>query len=115
MTNPVDELAARVVNEHLIIGPRTGQCLCGWGDGGDILTLGRPHAAHLVEKLREAGVLKETAESDYQLWLTALVDQAVDGVTHVFPEHLDSVRDNGTQLFVRVESDGTIRLEAATL
>ena len=57
--NPVDELTARVINEHLIIGPRTGQCVCGWGDGSDVRTLGRPHAAHLVEKLREAGVLKE--------------------------------------------------------
>lgn len=59
-TTAVDVLAARVLQEHLIVGPRTGQCLCGFGDETmPVQFLGRPHAVHVVEMLREAGVLKE--------------------------------------------------------
>jgi hypothetical protein len=54
---PVDELAARVLDEHLLTGPRPGQCRCGWGDGSDVRTLGRSHSKHVVKQLRAAGAL----------------------------------------------------------
>lgn len=51
---------ARVLQEHLLVGPRPGQCLCGWGDESmPVRFLGRPHGEHVVEMLREAGALKE--------------------------------------------------------
>jgi hypothetical protein len=56
----VDILAARVLDEHLLSGPRPGQCLCGFGGATmPVRFLGRPHAAHVVEQLRAAGVLKD--------------------------------------------------------
>jgi hypothetical protein len=55
----VDALAARILDEHLLSGPRPGQCLCGFGDATmPVRFLGRPHAAHVVEQLRAAGVLR---------------------------------------------------------
>lgn len=54
---PVDQLAARVLDDHLLTGPLTGQCRCGWGDGSDTRTLGRSHSAHVVEQLGAAGAL----------------------------------------------------------
>lgn len=55
----VDELAARILDEHLLSGPRPGQCLCGFGDAAmPVRFLGRPHAVHVVEQLRAAGVLR---------------------------------------------------------
>lgn len=60
MTDPVDELAAQVLDEHLLTGPRPGQCRCGYGDANlPARHLGRSHSAHVVECLRVAGVLKE--------------------------------------------------------
>lgn len=60
MTDPVDELAAQVLDEHLLTGPRPGQCRCGYGDANlPVRHLGRSHSAHVVEHLRVAGVLKE--------------------------------------------------------
>lgn len=60
-TGPVDEMTMRVLDEHLITGPRPGQCRCGYGDATlPAERLGKPHSLHLVEKLREAGVLKES-------------------------------------------------------
>lgn len=58
----VDVTAQRVIQEHLVVGPRTGQCMCGYGDETlPVSRLGQPHAVHLVEELRAAGVLKENA------------------------------------------------------
>lgn len=56
----MDALTIRLLQEHLLSGPRPGQCLCGFGDETmSVRHLGRPHAVHVVEVLREAGVLKE--------------------------------------------------------
>lgn len=60
---PVDALAARVLQEHLIVGPRPGQCSCGFGDENmPVRHLGRSHGEHVARMLREAGVLKESGE-----------------------------------------------------
>lgn len=56
-----DELAARVLDEHLLAGPRTGQCRCGWGDGSDVRTLGQSHSKHAAGQLRAAGALARIA------------------------------------------------------
>lgn len=57
----VDETAERVLDEHLLTGPRPGQCRCGFGDADmPVRYLGRPHSGHVVEQLRAAGVLKES-------------------------------------------------------
>jgi hypothetical protein len=60
VTSSVDALVARLLDDHLLAGPRPGQCVCGFG-GADmpIRYLGRPHSVHVAEVLREAGVLKE--------------------------------------------------------
>lgn len=63
-TEPVDTLAVRVLQEHLLVGPRPGQCLCGWGDESmPVRFLGRPHGEHVARVLREAGVLKGSDEA----------------------------------------------------
>lgn len=49
-----DELVARVLDEHLLAGPLTGQCRCGWGDGSDVRTLGQSHSRHVAGQLRAA-------------------------------------------------------------
>lgn len=57
----VDDLAVQVIDEHLLTGPRPGQCRCGFGSAEQPFSardLGKPHSAHLVEHLRAAGVLK---------------------------------------------------------
>jgi hypothetical protein len=55
----VDGVAERVLQEHLLTGPRPGQCLCGHGDDSlPVRELGQPHARHVVQALRAAGVLK---------------------------------------------------------
>ena len=59
--SPVDQLTRRVLDEHLLSGIGCGHCLCGWGSGTDVRTLGKSHSAHLVEQLRAAGVLREDA------------------------------------------------------
>lgn len=57
----VDEVAERVLVEHLLAGPRPGQCRCGHGDASlPVRKLGQPHARHVVEQLRTAGVLRES-------------------------------------------------------
>ena len=60
MTAPreIDEQAQAVLAAHLLQGPRTGQCRCGWGDGCDNSTLGRAHSEHVAERLRAAGLLR---------------------------------------------------------
>lgn len=63
MTRDVDATAQQVIEEHLLVGPRPGQCRCGFGDETmPVRFLGCPHAAHLVEKLRAAGLLKDSAD-----------------------------------------------------
>lgn len=57
MTEDIVMRAARVLDEHLVIGPLTGQCRCGWGDGSDILTLGQRHSVHVAEQLVIDGVI----------------------------------------------------------
>jgi hypothetical protein len=52
---PVDELAARILVDHMLTGPSPGQCRCGWGQ--DPRHLGLLHSRHVVEQLRAAGVL----------------------------------------------------------
>jgi len=55
----IDEQAARVLEDHLLTGPRPGQCRCGHGDANlPVRLLGRPHSEHVVEQLRAAGVLR---------------------------------------------------------
>jgi hypothetical protein len=57
----VDDVATRVLQEHLLSGPRTGQCSCGYGSAANpfpVRELGKPHARHVVAQLRAAGVLK---------------------------------------------------------
>lgn len=57
---PVDTLTVRVLQEHLLVGPRTAQCSCGWGDESmPVRYLGEPHGNHVARMLRAAGVLKE--------------------------------------------------------
>lgn len=57
-TEPVDELAARILVDHLLTGPSPGQCRCGWGL--EPRHLGHHHSSHIVEQVRAAGVLKES-------------------------------------------------------
>ena len=57
----VDDTAERVLEEHRLVGPRPGQCSCGYGSNANpfpVRELGKPHARHLVRELRAAGVLK---------------------------------------------------------
>lgn len=57
----VDEAVERVLVKHLLVGPRPGQCRCGYGDASlPVRKLGLPHARHVVEQLRAAGVLRES-------------------------------------------------------
>jgi hypothetical protein len=58
--DPVDEAVTRVLDEHLLAGPRPGQCRCGYGDETlPVRHLGRSHSAHVAEELRAAGVLRD--------------------------------------------------------
>jgi hypothetical protein len=60
--NPVESLTADVLDQHLLTGPRPGQCLCGYGDEHlPVRYLGRRHSVHVVDMLRGAGVLKGDA------------------------------------------------------
>jgi hypothetical protein len=60
MAESVDELTANILDEHLLAGPRPGQCRCGHGDAAlPVKYLGRRHSEHVTEQLRAAGVLKE--------------------------------------------------------
>lgn len=55
----VDDNALQILLAHPLVGPRCGQCLCGYGDASlPVERLGKPHALHVVEMLREAGLLK---------------------------------------------------------
>lgn len=56
MTEDIVMRAARVLDEHLLSGPRPGQCRCGWGSG-DIATLGKSHSVHVAEQLVIDGVI----------------------------------------------------------
>lgn len=53
--NPIDELTARIIREHH--RDSISGCDCGWGQRPS--ELGRLHSMHVVERLRQAGVLKE--------------------------------------------------------
>lgn len=68
---PDEELTVRILEAHLLTGPRPGQCRCGWGDGTDIRTLGQAHSRHVAEQLRAASALpstvhREIPEDDYR-------------------------------------------------
>jgi hypothetical protein len=53
-----DERVTRLLAEHQIVGPRTGQCRCGYGDEDlPVERLGKPFSLHLTEVLLEAGLL----------------------------------------------------------
>lgn len=60
-TGAVDARVEAILQEHLLQGPRPGQCRCGHGDANTpIRELGAPHSRHVVAQLRAAGVLKES-------------------------------------------------------